>query len=195
MQAMIDLKKLREDPDHFERGARAKGSNVDIKRLLELDEIRRELMVEQEARRAEQKRISKEMGPELGKRKGMLKKAEGDEKARLEAEIAELEARPAALKAEIHAFDEKIADVEPEWRALHLAIPQPASDDVPVGASSDDNVELSRWSPEGFDPDQLNIAVSSNATLGHCLEHAINAALDHRGTPPADGCAGGDCRR
>jgi seryl-tRNA synthetase len=150
---MIDLKKLREDPAHFERGARAKGSDVDIQRLLELDESRRELMSEQEARRAEQKRISKEMGPELGKRKGMLKKAEGEDRTRLEAEIAELEARPAGLKAEIHAFDERIAEIEPEWRALHLSIPQPAADDVPVGGSSDDNVELRRWCPEGFDPD------------------------------------------
>lgn len=183
---MIDLKKLREDPDHFERGARAKGSDVDIKRLLELDEIRRELMVEQEARRAEQKRISKEMGPELGKRKGMLKKAEGDEKARLEAEIAELEARPAALKAEIHAFDEKIADVEPEWRALHLAIPQPASDDVPVGASSDDNVELSRWSPDGFDPDQPFAAQRGFAPKTHVqLIHDLGLVDFERGVKMA----------
>ena len=94
---MIDLKKLREDPARFETAAKAKGSSVDIGRLLELDEQRRELMSEQEQHRAEQKRISKEMGPELGKRKGLLKKAEGDEKTRLEAEIAELEARPAAL--------------------------------------------------------------------------------------------------
>ena len=148
---MIDLKKLREDPARFETAAQAKGSTVDIGRLLELDEQRRELMSEQEQHRAEQKRISKEMGPELGKRKGLLKKAEGDEKTRLEAEIAELEARPAALKSEIHALDERIAAIEPEWRELHLAVPQPAADDVPQGASSDDNVELRQWSPDGFD--------------------------------------------
>ena len=149
---MIDLKKLRDDPARFEKGAKAKGSSVDIQRLLELDEARRKLTVAQEACRAEQKRISKEMGPELGKRKGMLKKAEGEEKARLESEIAELEARPSALKAEIHAFDEQIVANEPEWRDLLLAIPQPPADDVPIGASSDDNVELSQWHPDGFDP-------------------------------------------
>ena len=149
---MIDLKQLREDPDRFVRGARAKGSDVDIDRLLELDEERRRLTAAQEACRSEQKRLSKEMGPELGRRKGQLKKAEGEERARLEAEIAELEARPTALKGEIHAFDERIAAIEPEWRALQLAIPQPPADDVPLGGSADDNVELRRWHPEGFDP-------------------------------------------
>ena len=46
---MIDLKKLRDDPARFEKGAKAKGSSVDIQRLLELDEARRKLTVAQEA--------------------------------------------------------------------------------------------------------------------------------------------------
>lgn len=149
---MIDLKKLRENPALFEAAVKAKGMTVDIGRLCELDEQRRALMGEQETYRAEQKKISKEMGPELGKRKGQLKSAEGDDKARLEQEIAELEARPAALKADIQALDEKIALIEPEWKTLWLAVPQPAADDVPPGASSDDNVALRQWHPDDFDP-------------------------------------------
>ena len=149
---MIDLKKLREDPARFEQAVKAKGMSVDIERLLQLDEERRNLMGEQESRRSEQKAISKEMGPELGKRKGQLKSAEGDQKKALEAEIAELEARPAALKAEIQTLDERIAAIEPEWKALWLSVPQPAADDVPLGESADDNVELSRWHPDDFDP-------------------------------------------
>ena len=98
---MIDLKKLRENPAHFQEAARAKGVDVDIDRLLELDEARRSLTNEQESHRAEQKKLSKAMGPELGKRKGMLKKASPEEAATLEAEIAELEARPMELKAKI----------------------------------------------------------------------------------------------
>ena len=35
---MIDLKLLRQDPDVFRRGARAKGIDVDVDRLLNLDE-------------------------------------------------------------------------------------------------------------------------------------------------------------
>ena len=149
---MIDLKELRDAPERFIDAAKAKNVDVDIARLCEVDEQRRQLMAEQESRRAEQKRISKEIGPEIGKRRGMLKKAEGDERTRLEKEIAELEAKPAALKNEIQGYDEKIKAIEPEWRALWLRVPQPAAEDVPRGASSDDNIELSRWHPEDFDP-------------------------------------------
>ena len=68
---MIDLKALRDNPDHFIEGARAKGVDVDIPRLLELDTARREALARQESARAEQKRISKEIGPKIGKLKGL----------------------------------------------------------------------------------------------------------------------------
>jgi len=122
---MIDLKELRDNPERFQNAAKAKNVDVDITRLCEVDEQRRHLMAEQESRRAEQKRISKEIGPEIGKRRGMLKKAEGEERSRLEAEIAELEAKPASLKSEIQGFDEQIKAIEPEWHALWLKVPQP----------------------------------------------------------------------
>ena len=149
---MIDLKQLREDPARFENAVKAKGMTVDIARLGELDEQRRALIVDQESRRAEQKKLSKEMGPELGKCKGQLNKTEGKERAALEEEIAKLEERPVTLKAEIQALEEKISRIEPEWRALWLAVPQPPADDVPVGRSADDNVALRQWHPEKFDP-------------------------------------------
>ena len=149
---MIDLKKLRENPATYQEAARAKGVDVDIDRLLELDESRRALTNEQESHRAEQKKLSKAMGPELGKRKGMLKKASPEEAATLEAEIAELEARPTELKHAIQELDERIATIEPEWRSLWLKVPQPPADDVPIGASAEDNVELRQWTPDGFDP-------------------------------------------
>ena len=69
---MIDLKALRENPDHFIDGARAKGSGVDIPRLLELDTQRRTLLSEQEQLRSEQKKLGKEVGPQLGKLKGRV---------------------------------------------------------------------------------------------------------------------------
>ena len=149
---MIDLKKLRENPAHYQEAARAKGVDVDIDRLLELDESRRALTNEQESHRAEQKKLSKAMGPELGKRKGMLKKATPEEAATLEAEIAELEARPTELKRAIQELDERIATIDPEWRSLWLKVPQPPADDVPIGVSAEDNVELRQWTPDGFDP-------------------------------------------
>ncbi|MCC5821717.1 MAG: serine--tRNA ligase [Phycisphaerales bacterium] len=148
---MIDLKALRENPTRFTEGARKKGVAVDIDRLLALDASRRELLMKQESLRAEQKRLSKETGPKLGQLMGRLKKAGGDEKAALESEIESIKAAPVRLKDEIQALDEKITGVEPELHALLLSVPLPPDDDVPVGASSDDNTELRRWAPAGWD--------------------------------------------
>lgn len=149
---MIDLKQLRADPDRFKRGARDKGIDVDIERLLKLDEQRRSLLSEQETKRAEQKKLSAEIGPQIGKFKRQLKAAKGPQRDALEDNIRQLEHRPLGLKAEIQAFDRRLAEIEPEWRALWLAVPQPADPDVPVGAGPQENVELRRWNPSWFDP-------------------------------------------
>ncbi len=69
---MIDLKQLRENPSRFKDGAARKGVTVDIDRLVHLDEQRRFLMAEQEALRAEQGRISKDLGPQMGRLTGQL---------------------------------------------------------------------------------------------------------------------------
>ena len=149
---MIDLKQLRADPDRFIKGAADKKIKVDVARLLELDEQRRQLMAEQEERRALQKRLGREVGPQLGQLKSQLQSLQGEERDRVEAQIRELEAKPIAIKAELHDLDQRIANIEPEWRDLWLAVPQPADLDVPRGESADDNVQVRTWHPQWFDP-------------------------------------------
>jgi seryl-tRNA synthetase len=148
---MIDLKEFRNNPERFVNGARDKGIDVDVHRLLKLDEERRALLAEQESKRAEQNKLSKELGPQIGKLKGQLKSAEGEEKERIQVRIQELEAKPIALKAEVHTLEQKIAQIEPEWRELWLKVPQPPDADVPKGDGPEDNVELRKWNPEWFD--------------------------------------------
>ncbi|MBX3357721.1 MAG: serine--tRNA ligase [Phycisphaeraceae bacterium] len=144
---MIDLKQLRENPDRFRDGAAKKSIPVDFDRLLSLDEQRRALMTRQESLRAEQKKIEKDLGPQIGKLSGALKSAAPDDKPRLEAELAELKAKPARLKTEIQALDAQIAEVDPLLNAILLTVPQPPDADVPVGTSAEDNKELRRWNP------------------------------------------------
>ncbi len=148
---MIDLKALRENPDRFIEGARKKGVTVDIDRLLALDTERRELGARQEALRAEQNRLSKETGPKLGQLMGKLKTASADDKAAIEAEVAEIKAAPARLKEDIQALEHRIVSLDPEFQEILLRVPLPPDEDVPVGTSSDDNVELRRWAPAGWD--------------------------------------------
>lgn len=149
---MIDLRALRENPDHFREGCRLKGSTLDLDRLLALDAEKRALAAEAERLRAEQNTLAKQVGPEIGKLSGQLKSAQGVERSRLESAIEELKNRPATLKSQIAGLEEKIAAIDPELTALLLAVPQPPDPDVPRGTSSDDNIELRRWSPPGFDP-------------------------------------------
>jgi len=148
---MIDLKQLRADPDRFKQGACDKGVEVDIERLIALDERLRALKTDMESRRAEQNRISKEVGPQIGKLKGQLKSAQGADKDVLETQIRELEQRPVKLKAEITAFDQQLQTVQPELDALLLRVPLPPDADVPKGKGSDDNVQISMWNPSWFD--------------------------------------------
>lgn len=149
--AMIDIRLLRDDPQRFREGARKKRIDVDIDRLLALDERRRALMTEQESLRAEQRRIEKEIGPKIGALVGRIKKSDAAERAALESELASLRDKPAALKRQIRELDEALAQIQPECDALLLATPLPPAPDVPEGDTSEDNVELRRWNPEGFD--------------------------------------------
>jgi seryl-tRNA synthetase len=148
---MIDLKDLRENPDRYRQGVRDKCMEVDVDRLLALDEARRAIMTRMETARSEQNRISKEIGPKMGQLKGRIKGASGDEKVQLEQELAALEAKPAELKATVAEEERHLAAIEPEFRTIWLQVPQPPAADVPRGKGSDDNVEIRRWAPPGWD--------------------------------------------
>ncbi len=102
---MIDPKAFREDPKRFRAGAADKGVAIDFDRLTALDERRRAILTEMEAKKAEQNRLSKEVGPKMGQIKGKLKSAQGAEKDALEAELAELEKKPHALKAHVATME------------------------------------------------------------------------------------------
>ncbi|MCH2137647.1 MAG: serine--tRNA ligase [Phycisphaerales bacterium] len=147
---MIDLKALRENPAHFAQGAALKNIDVDIDRIIELDASRRAAMTTGEQARADQKAISREVGPQIGKAKGALKNADEAERATLEAQIAELEAKPAALKATVQAAEAQVAELSAELDALLLHVPLPPDDDVPRGAGAQENVEIRQWHPEGW---------------------------------------------
>lgn len=148
---MIDLKSLRENPARFKEGAARKGMEVQIDRLLRLDEEKRAAQARAENLRAERGKLEKEVGQQLGKLQGELKKAEGEARRLLEQAVESLRARPAALKVEIQEHEATIARLEPEIRSILLTVPQPPDSDVPVGSSAADNVEAKRWAPAGWD--------------------------------------------
>lgn len=144
---MIDLKKLRENPDYFKNAAAQKGVRVDIDALLAIDEQWREAQTELQHLVAEKNKIGKEIGAIAGR----MKKADGDEKKALSEQMAALQKRPSEIKTRESELTALSSELEGQRLELWLQVPQPADADVPVGASADENVELSIWCPEWFD--------------------------------------------
>ena len=179
---MIDIKQLRENPQRFIDGASEKNISVDIATLLDLDEQRRLITKQREEHRAEQKKISKKIGPQIGKLKGQLQSSGEEERAEIETALAELEAKPLALKNEIQRLDDSISQIDPKWKSLLLQIPQPADADVPKGKSADDNVQLRTWAPENYDLTQTFAANRGFKPKTHLeLVHDLELADFERG--------------
>ncbi len=146
---MIDLKDLRDNPEKYRKGVRDKQMNVQmVEDLLKADELLRTILTEKENLTAEKNRI----GKEIGQLAGSLKKAQGGEKADIEAKMKSLQARPHEIKEREGELAELVKRLETERDQIWLKVPQPADPDVPVGAGAEDNREISRWSPAWFDP-------------------------------------------
>src|SRR5688572_3592118 len=138
---MIDLKDVRENPGRYREAAKLKRIDVNIDRLLELDEQRRSLDAKRQQLTAEKNAIGKQIGPIAGK----LKKAAGDEQAALKAEQERLQARATELKGTEQGLVDQITALEPQIEEILLRGVQPPDPDVPVGKDDSENVEVKRW--------------------------------------------------
>ncbi len=138
---MLDLKFVRENPEAVRQGARAKNITIDLDQLLALDGQLRKAQQQLQDLTTEQNRLSKELGPLMGRIK-----AEKDPLARqtLEQQAAAMRQRPTAIKLERAALEEQIKSLPSRIDALLLTLPLPPDEDVPRGASAQDNVELRR---------------------------------------------------
>ncbi|MXR40137.1 serine--tRNA ligase [Halobaculum sp. WSA2] len=131
---MISRQYLREHPEEVREGIENKGVDVDLDRILELDEEWRDLKGRGDTLRHERNEVSSRIG-QL-KQEGKEEEAQDaiDESQQLKAELQEIEDRADELEEELHEA------------MLHL--PQIPDDDVPVGEDESENVERRR---EGFD--------------------------------------------
>ena len=119
---MLDIKFIRENPEKVQDSADKKGYHVNIKELLELDERRRSMQQHTDALREKRNAISSQM------KGGKPDQDLIDEGKRIKVELAEHEG--------------SLATVEREFMDLLKTVPNIAHEDVPVGASEDENVEV-----------------------------------------------------
>lgn len=167
---MIDLKDLRANPDKYRKGAADKHTDADIDGLLLLDEQVRAAQTELQHLVAEKNQLSKQIGPLMGR----MKKASADEKQAIQQQVDDLKQQAEQGKTREAELTESVRDLETQRLDLWLNIPQPADPDVPIGKSSDDNVQLRTWNPAGFDPgksfeDNKGFAPKTHIELGESL--------------------------
>lgn len=119
---MLDIRFIRENADAVQKNASHKNYSVDIAELLKLDDQRRELSA-----RADE--LRERRNANAAKMKGVQGKPD-------QAIIDEGK----AIKTELAELEEQLGAAEQAVLTLQKAVPNMAADDVPVGASEDENV-------------------------------------------------------
>jgi seryl-tRNA synthetase len=124
---MFDPKWIREHPDLLDRGLARRGLTPASKRLIGLDEKRREAIAKAQGLQERRNALSKEIGE--------AKKAKDDARAqKLMAEIA-------AIKESVPKLEEEQRETEKAFDAALAEIPNVPFDDVPDGKDASANVE------------------------------------------------------
>ena len=135
---MLDLNFVRDNLSLVEEKLRVRGMNPAevLKDFQAIDTERRQVITEAETLKAQRNRASEEIGK--------LKKS-GQDATALMAETKD-------LRDKIQELEKTTADYETRLRDLLAGIPNIPHNSVPVGKSSDDNVEARRWGrPPKFD--------------------------------------------
>jgi len=132
---MIDIRLMREQPDDVRAGLRRVGSDIDFDGLLALDEKVRRLKGDSENIKAEQNRLSKEIG-----------KAPNPEARQVALD------KGAALKASFETLSVELSQWEPVLDEKLLEVPNLPHPSVPDGADDSQNRVLrEEGTKRGFD--------------------------------------------
>ncbi|MEX0869904.1 MAG: serine--tRNA ligase [Candidatus Spechtbacterales bacterium] len=120
---MLDTGYIRENPDKVKEGAKNKGVDVDVAKVLDLDERYREVLQSVESLRAQKNEVSQKISQNTDSKE--------KEKAIKEAE---------GIKKELKKQEGILKEVKYELDELLLLIPNMPFDDVPVGKDDTENV-------------------------------------------------------
>ncbi|MBY0376390.1 serine--tRNA ligase [Patescibacteria group bacterium] len=125
---MLDIKFIRENKDIVEAGAKKKLVEVDISRLIELDDERLAELKAIEDLRAEVNKVSNEI----------VRNQDATLKAQLIKEMS-------VVKEDIKTKEEKLKGILEEWQRLMLQVPNVPDMSVPEGKSDKENQEVKVW--------------------------------------------------
>ena len=133
---MLDIKLLRNHFDEVEKALATRNEDFDLSKFKELDDRRRALLGEMESKKAEQKKVSKQIP---------MKKKAGED-------VTEILAEMKVLSEDVKNLNTQVSEVEAELNAWMLTIPNIPNPSVPEGNSDEDNVEIRKFGePTKFD--------------------------------------------
>lgn len=131
---MIDIKRIRRQPDLYKQAAERKRIDVDIDLLLDLDKRSRALQTQVDEQRRQHNDLSE-----------ATRTVAEDQRA---AHIASAK----QLATELDEREQLLRATHTQLKQLLLWVPSVPSDDTPDGKTDQDNVEVRRWgTPPAFD--------------------------------------------
>lgn len=139
---MLDIRLIRENPDKVKAGLLAKETDCgkEIDRILELDALRRDAIYATENLKAEQNKVTKQI-PQL--------KKTGADTAPVFAEMNK-------LKESIKGNEARLREIEEEYKALMLSLPNLPDEDLrPGGKENNEEIRLF-GEPHKFDFEPKN---------------------------------------
>ena len=150
---MLDIKAVRQDPEAVAAGLRKRGFDFDVAQFKELDARRRQADIDSQNLLAERKAASKQIGTLIGQ--GM---SVDDAKAQVNETLEK-------IAAQIDDLTGQAREAQEALEQLLLGVPNVPADEVPEGASEDDNVEVARWG----EPRQVEFEVQDHVAIGEAL--------------------------
>jgi len=126
---MLDIKFIRENPDLVKDTAKNKGVEVDVDRLLKIDEQRRAFQSEIDSLNQERNQIAK---------KSAAGKALTDRQADGKPDKKAIEAGK-KVKEKISAKEDEFRKIEKQYLELMYTVPNIPSEDTPIGKKEEDN--------------------------------------------------------
>ena len=151
---MLDIKKIKENPDAVKAGLKAKEVDCDavVDHILELDVEIRALKTATEGKTAQKNKLAKENGKLFGQKKGLEK--QGKDTAEIDAQIEANKAQSIQLDSEIEGDAALLKELNVEFRTAMLSLPNlPDSDLLPGGKENNEPLRYVGKKPEfDFEP-------------------------------------------
>ena len=151
---MLDIKKIKENPQAVKDGLKAKEVDCDaiVDRILDLDVEIRALKTSTEGKTAQKNKLAKDNGKLFGMKKGAEK--QGKDTAELDAQIENNKQQSIALDNDIADEAARLKELNTEFRVAMLSLPNlPDGDLLPGGKENNEPLRYVGKKPEfDFEP-------------------------------------------